>query len=218
MIRILARTLPFPPPIVELGSYRTDGQERIADLRSEFPGVEYVGCDLREGPGVDRLEDMERLGFADGSVGSLVSVDVLEHVRRPWKAADEAHRVLAPHGTAVFVTCLDFKIHLHPEDYWRFTPSGLDALFERFPVRILGSQGAPAFPHTVFAILFKRPPEGGARPVLEQVRECLERECRHPAPLGRRLKWRLGEVLVSKRLFGRLRAREAIRMELRADG
>jgi SAM-dependent methyltransferase len=217
MMRVLADTLPLSGPVVELGSYRTEGegQDELADLRSLFPGTEYVGCDLRPGPGVDRIEDMESLRFEDGSVSTLLSVDALEHVRRPWIAAREAHRVLRPDGTAVFVTCLDFKIHAHPDDYWRFTARGLDVLFDPFPVRFLGSQGAADFPHTVFAVLFKSPPARGARPLFEEVRARLEGECRLPVPWTRRMRHRAGELLVSKRVFRRLRRAQEIRMELR---
>lgn len=214
LIRILARTLPFRDPVVELGSYRVDGQHDLADLREFFASHDYIGCDLRPGPGVDRIEDVEALGFEDATVGSIVSVDALEHVRRPWLAATEAHRVLAPGGVGVFVTCLDFKIHNHPDDYWRFTPSVLDDLFAAFPTRMIGSQGAPEFPHTVFAIVFKEPTTDAHRQLAERLSTELL-ECRLPVPLGKRIKWRLGEWLIAKRLFGRLRRHQEIRLELR---
>ncbi len=214
LIRILSGTLPFRDPVVELGSYLVDGQQELADLRPFFADHEYVGCDLRPGPGVDRIEDVEALGFADGSVGSIVSVDALEHVRRPWLAAAEAHRVLAPGGVGVFVTCLDFKIHNHPDDYWRFTPSVLDDLFGDFPTRMIGSQGAPEFPHTVFAIVFQEPTRDEHRQLFDRLTIEL-RECRLPVPLAKRVKWRLGEWLIAKRWFGRLRRHQEIHLELR---
>ena len=212
-IRLLAREIPFPEPIVELGSYGVDGQEDLSDLRGFFPGKTYIGCDLRPGPGVDRVEDIEALTFEADSVGSLISVDALEHVKRPWKAAAEAHRVLASGGTGVFLTCLNFKIHHHPDDYWRFTPSAMDFLFADFPYRLIGSQGAPDFPHTVFAIVYKDPPADGIDTVVSRLRDVLTDECRLPVPAGRRLKWKLGELLLSRRLFRRLRESQDVRIE-----
>lgn len=215
IIRVLAENLSFAEPIVELGSYHVDGQEDIADLRDFFPGRAYVGCDLREGPGVDRTEDVEALSFADNEAGSILSVDAFEHIRRPWKAAEEAYRVLAPGGTAVFLTCLDFKIHNHPDDYWRFTPSVLDDLFSSFPVRMIGSQGAAEFPHTVFAICFKEPVPAGTEELHERLDAALQAGCRLPVALSKRIKWTVGEHLLSKRLFSRLRRHQDIRLELR---
>jgi len=216
LLEILAREVPFPGPVVELGSFRVEGQESLADLRPLFPAREYVGCDLRPGSGVDRIEDVEALGFPDGSVASLVSADALEHVRRPWRAAREAYRVLRPGGTAVFLTCLDFKIHNHPDDYWRFTPSALDFLFESFPVRMIGSQGAPDFPHTVFAILFKPPLDFDPHDLEARLAAALSRDCRLPVSPLRRAKWRVGEWLLAKRRFRRLRQGQEIRVALTA--
>jgi SAM-dependent methyltransferase len=51
-----------------------------------------------------RVGDMRSLPFADGSFGSVLSVQALEHVPDPDPAVAEAHRVLEPGGLAVFVT------------------------------------------------------------------------------------------------------------------
>ena len=57
---LVAKTLDCPDPIVEFGSYQVEGQEGYANLRALFSGKEYVGCDMRPGPGVDRVEDTSR--------------------------------------------------------------------------------------------------------------------------------------------------------------
>ena len=38
-------------PVYEFGSYLVDGQQQIANLRDVFAGRQFVGCDLRAGPG-----------------------------------------------------------------------------------------------------------------------------------------------------------------------
>ena len=42
-------------PILDIGSYHQPGYEKWCDRRVLFPGLEYVGCDIRPGPGVDRI-------------------------------------------------------------------------------------------------------------------------------------------------------------------
>jgi hypothetical protein len=54
-VKIAADTLPILEPIYEFGALQVPGQEGFADLRPIFAGKEYVGCDMREGPGVDRI-------------------------------------------------------------------------------------------------------------------------------------------------------------------
>ena len=67
-------------PVYEFGSYQVPGQEAISNLRGLFPDVPYIGCDLRPGPGVDRIEDLARLSVADGAAGTILCLDTLEHV------------------------------------------------------------------------------------------------------------------------------------------
>ena len=58
LARAVAGAFDLPAPVLEIGSYQVEGQEHIADLRSLFPGKEYVGTDFRAGPGVDRVENV----------------------------------------------------------------------------------------------------------------------------------------------------------------
>ncbi|HEY0552637.1 MAG TPA: methyltransferase domain-containing protein [Thermoanaerobaculia bacterium] len=72
------------------------------------------------------------LPLADASFESIVSDQVLEHVKgNPQAVIDETFRVLRPGGIAVHTTCLINPIHEVPGDYWRFTPAGLALLVER---------------------------------------------------------------------------------------
>ncbi|MFH1150621.1 MAG: glycosyltransferase [Actinomycetota bacterium] len=120
----------FLEPIVEFGAFQVEGQEDVANMRRFFPGKEYVGCDLEPGPGVDRIENIEHSTFAPGSVGTVLALETLEHVRLPWEAAREIFRILKPGGTALISIPFNFAIHCHPDDYWRMTASGLTALLE----------------------------------------------------------------------------------------
>jgi SAM-dependent methyltransferase len=126
-------------PVVEFGSLQVDGQEGYADLRRFFAGLEYTGCDIQPGPGVDRLADIERSGIDEGSVGTVVCLETLEHVRHPWLAVAEVLRILKPGGVALFSVPFHHPVHGFPRDYWRMTPAAmrlllLDAGFEEVEV------------------------------------------------------------------------------------
>jgi SAM-dependent methyltransferase len=154
-VRIAVETLPFEEPVFEFGSLQVPGQEGFADLRPLFRGKQYIGCDVREGAGVDRIADLHNLDMPSGSVGTVLVLDTLEHVEFPRKAMDETHRVLQAGGIVVISSVMRFPIHEHPHDYWRFTPQGFESLLGRFPQSFVGFAGDEAFPHTVVGVGFK---------------------------------------------------------------
>ncbi len=198
LVRLTAAHLGAPEPIFESGSLQVPGQEGFADLRPLFPGKEYVGCDMREGPGVDRVEDLERLTLSDGSVGTALVLDTLEHVRDCMAAARELCRVVRPGGMAVVSSVMDFVIHDYPHDYWRFTPEAFNLLMEGFPVRLIGSQGPHLQPHTVFGGGLKR--DGPPDLNLEIFPRDLQAAMRERESLGRRVRRTIAGYIVPKRL------------------
>lgn len=152
-----AETFPCRGPVYEFGSFIVDGQEQIGDLRPLFAGREYVGCDMRAGPGVDRVEDLACLTLPDESVETIVCVETLEHCFHVERAVAEMLRVLRPGGLLLISTPFQFHIHSYPDDYWRLTPSCLARLLAELPATMVGSQGVESFPHTSFAIGCKGP-------------------------------------------------------------
>ena len=63
----LGQLIDLPAPIVEFGSLQVE-PEQSGDLRMVFPDQEFIGTDLRPGPGVDRVEDLRSLSFADDEI------------------------------------------------------------------------------------------------------------------------------------------------------
>ena len=55
---------------------------------------------------------------------------VLEHIRRPWRAASQFYRVLKPGGISVSSVPHSSRRHERPHDYFRYTPEGIVALLE----------------------------------------------------------------------------------------
>ncbi len=150
--RLVAENFDCPAPVYEFGSFQVEGQEGYANLRAMFPGKTYVGCDMRPGPGVDRVEDVSAINLPDGSAGTVLCIETFEHVFEVRRAFDEVFRVLKPGGIFVITTPLNFRIHGYPDDYWRLTPSCLRRLMSPYAVRVAGTQGHPSFPHSVMAM------------------------------------------------------------------
>lgn len=156
-VRVCTETLPLEAPIYEFGSLQVPGQEGFANLRPLFPGQEYVGSDMREGPGVDAILDLHDIALPANSVGTVLVMDTLEHVAFPHRAIEEVHRILRPSGIAIMSSVMQMKIHAYPNDYWRFTPEGFKILLRPFADSLVSYAGAPRFPHTVVGIGFKGP-------------------------------------------------------------
>jgi SAM-dependent methyltransferase len=154
-VRLFAEVFQPAGPVVELGSYYPPGYAWLSDLRPYFPGREYVGCDLRPGDGVDRIEDAQALTFDDASVGTLLAFEILEHVPDPQRAISEAARVLRDNGLLALSTPFNYGLHAFPDDYWRFTPSGMHRLLEAFPDKVVFALGPRTKPAFVFAVAAK---------------------------------------------------------------
>lgn len=60
----------------------------------------------------------------------VVCEQVLEHVRQPHLAVRNLARLVHPDGLVLVSTPFLVRLHEHPEDHWRFTPSGLRLLLQ----------------------------------------------------------------------------------------
>lgn len=157
-LEIAIRHFAVPEPIYEIGSYQVAGQEGYADLRPYFPGKKYVGCDMRPGPGVDQVENVESLSLPDDSAGTVIIVDTLEHVENPFHAIREIHRVLNDSGLLLLAVPFNFQIHDYPSDYWRFTPACIQMLVKHFSFATILWEKHPleVHPCEVYAVAVKK--------------------------------------------------------------
>lgn len=147
----LAAAVQLADPVVEFGSLQVEPGQN-GDLRPLFSGRSFVGTDMRPGPGVDRVEDLRRLSFGDGEVGTALCLDTLEHCEDPPAACRELHRVVAPGGVCVLSSVMLFGIHSYPSDYFRFTPEGMRALLAPFDDVWTVGLGDPAIPRQVIGV------------------------------------------------------------------
>jgi SAM-dependent methyltransferase len=201
LCHLVAETLECPAPIFEFGAYQVDGQQGFADLRSLFPGRNYVGCDMRAGPGVDLVEDVTAINLPDASAGTVLCIETFEHVFEVRRGFDEVFRLLKPGGVFVITSPLNFRIHGYPDDYWRMTPSCLRRLLEPYAARLSGFQGYHAFPHTVMGVAIKAPVPADARQRLEKVASAYQywlEEAKVGLPFSEKMRRRVSQFYRSK--------------------
>lgn len=90
---------------------------------------QWTGIDMQAGEGVDQVADIHDLPAEwAGRFSGIVCSEVLEHVARPWLALPELFRVLQPGGLLVITTLFAFPEHGYPDDYYRYSQSGLRLL------------------------------------------------------------------------------------------
>jgi len=148
-------TVPLKEPIYEFGSYLVPEQIELANLRSLFPGKEYIGCDMRGGPGVDQILNLHNIDLPPATAGTVLCLDTLEHVEYPRKAMEEIHRILKPGGIVIISSVMNYPIHDFPFDYWRFTPEAFRSLLKIFASIYVNHAGENDFPHTIVGIAGK---------------------------------------------------------------
>lgn len=91
--------------------------------------AQAVGVDMLPGPGVDAVINMEEpAALALGTFAHIECVSVLEHSRRPWLLAANLERMLQPGGTLYLTVPFIWRVHGYPDDYWRFTLTGVREL------------------------------------------------------------------------------------------
>lgn len=143
VIEIIAEHLKLQGDILEIGSRQEKNQRGMANLRSLFPKSKYLGVDMRSGPGVDKVVNGNKLPFADASFDAILCLETLEHADKPWEVAGEIQRVLKKDGVALVSSQQNFPIHLHPLDYFRYTPFGMGVLFPKLKQKLVIAVSPP---------------------------------------------------------------------------
>lgn len=136
-------------PILQVGSRAQLLDDKDLSWRKRFAGKRFTGLDLQAGPNVDAVADIAgplddlKKALPFPAYGGIICSHVLEHVRDPFRAAANLAAVLAPSGLLFVQSPWVQAFHAFPDDYWRFSLSGLFALFEGLePVDVFYSGGS----------------------------------------------------------------------------
>jgi SAM-dependent methyltransferase len=74
---------------------------------------------------------------ADASYGIVLSTNVLEHVRCPWRLLAEMRRVCWVGGVIINIVPATWPLHRDPIDCWRIYPDGMKALYDDAGLEVL---------------------------------------------------------------------------------
>lgn len=123
--------------ILDVGS----GPERL--------GKEFINVDVFPFPEVDIVANAENLPFRDNSIDAVVSESLIEHVPDAYKVAQEITRIIKPGGYIYISAPFIHPYHASPDDFNRWTISGLKHLFPDF---IIVKSGVRSGPWSAFLI------------------------------------------------------------------
>jgi len=96
---------------------------------------DVINVDITPYRGVDLVVAGTPLPLRDECVDAIVSVAVLEHVDDPHAVVRDFERLLKPGGRLQVYVPFMQGVHGAPDDFQRWTPHGLEKLFERFDDR-----------------------------------------------------------------------------------
>lgn len=122
--------------VLDVGSFDVNGS-----IRRAISGYyrEFIGVDMREGPGVDRVINGHDLldHFAPDSFDLVTCCETLEHDDQFWVTVANLRALVKPGGVLLITAPGPYFFHHDfPSDYYRFTESafrdfifkGLDAV------------------------------------------------------------------------------------------
>lgn len=120
--------------VIEVGSYGGGG---VRPLITSWSPAEYVGVDLREGPGVDVVCNAESLveRFGSNSFDIVISTELLEHVRNWRNVLSDFKNICRPNGVILITTrSKGYPYHGAPYDFWRYELEDINSLFSDFEI------------------------------------------------------------------------------------
>lgn len=118
--------------ILELGTKRSIPTRSTCKkhLISNFNS--YIMSDFQSGLDVDVVADAHRLSktWPNHTFDLVWGFSIFEHLEKPWIVSEEIRKILKPNGFFFFQTHFIFPEHAYPNDYFRYTESGLRSIFD----------------------------------------------------------------------------------------
>ncbi|MES1213788.1 MAG: hypothetical protein ABUL64_04300 [Singulisphaera sp.] len=156
-----AGTLELAGPVVLLASHR-GGREAARWMRRQFAGQVALDCRVTTAPHGESEIDLGMLPVEHESLQSLLCLDVLRRFEETEDLLRRSLSLLAPGGMLLLTA--DTR-GAHPQEGLSrvLTPVGLERLVAELDAAILGWQGDPDFPESLFLVACRSPvPDGFA--------------------------------------------------------
>lgn len=178
--RIAASVGRRAPRVLQVGSRSLVSDRNVRNWRGllakRFGGrVRFIGVDLEPGANVDCVIDIcsapkvLRSVLGEDGFDLVLCCHVLEHTSDPWRAARNIEGLLKPSGLVYVSAAWSQAFHASPDDYWRFSVSGLMQLFGRLDVVSTFYSGGDVGMDVAYRV------ERNGQPVLEPAAGAVER-------------------------------------------
>lgn len=113
--------------ILEIGPEGNPREYIFKGINHEYFAIDFDQEKVKDNVIIGNIEDCPEI--KDESFDLIISVDVFEHISRPWLAGKEIGRILKKGGVTYHTTLFSWRYHKDPEDYWRYSPAALDVIF-----------------------------------------------------------------------------------------
>ncbi|MFA4981324.1 MAG: methyltransferase domain-containing protein [Candidatus Omnitrophota bacterium] len=126
--------------ILEIGSLDVNGSLR--SLVESMHPAEYIGVDVKKGPGVDVICPAEDIidKFGKESFDVVLSTELIEHVFDWKKVISNIKNICRPGGVILVTTrSYGFPYHEFPYDLWRYELNDFEHIFSDYGVEKLES-------------------------------------------------------------------------------
>jgi ubiquinone/menaquinone biosynthesis C-methylase UbiE len=132
--RHIAKTIPaYQGNVLDVGCGQSPYKFLLNTSATKYFGVDivdaekfdYNNANITPFNGVD-------IPFEANMFDALICTEVLEHVQHYQKLIDEMHRVMKPGAAGIVTIPWSARYHYAPYDYFRYTPSSLKTMFEKF--------------------------------------------------------------------------------------
>lgn len=110
-----------------------DENKRQFDAKYRYFGVDLhpAGPDVLAGDLCSKAFLEKHNDYAD-FFDVIYSNNVFEHLKRPWIAAQNLSKMLKPGGILITVVPFSQRYHEDPQDFFRYTHTGIASLFEDY--------------------------------------------------------------------------------------
>lgn len=123
--------------VLEIGpdSFPSTYQRLAQDL-----SIDWHTLDMHDSPQLTYPSSQEySFAIPDESYDVVLSGQVIEHVRKPWKWMPELGRITRAGGLVITINPVSWVYHKAPVDCWRIYPDGMKALYEDSFLEVLFS-------------------------------------------------------------------------------
>ena len=139
---IMNKFLPYiEGRVLDLGAGSAKYKELIASKTES-----YLACDAVKNENIDDVCDVLNLHYPEESFDTVISTQVMEHVKNPLLMASQINKVLKTGGKVILTAPLLIPMHSDPDDYFRFTKNGLVEIFKQSGFAIIESGYYGGFP------------------------------------------------------------------------